>query len=371
MMERPLTYSLALVCSLSSAYCAEPYYLQHAGDVKSPAVLAPESLEVSLQYGKMNDMLDFFNIRDSELGSSQQAIDIGDYSHLKLGVGYAPFVDTMLQGQISKRTVDYGKDSIDVLSYDLSARYLLKPPTLTSPTSVSMDVGIKGNEGKKLSVTSAEDISYYLNKIGSSIEVSETEDYLWFTKTLTDSTVSVGLPKDQNPEISIDSMSDRTLYGRIGFGVAMERFFPSLYIEGGHTEISTKIDTNMDDIAGETFQDLFSTYTDFPIDLGRNEKYGALGLELSFVGPWDTLFHAAYEYKRIFRSSSKLDYMKDNHTLRADVSYNVTPNLSVSLGGVYLQHQLNGDIPFLYNQYTQTTFDHRYGWAEVGIRYLF
>jgi len=41
-------------------------------------------------------------------------------------------------------------------------------------------------------------------------------------------------------------------------------------------------------------------------------------------------------------------------------------------GGVKLMYrQFNGEIPYLYNTYTQSTFDHKYGYVRFGIGYRF
>ena len=51
---------------------------------------------------------------------------------------------------------------------------------------------------------------------------------------------------------------------------------------------------------------LFVIHTGFPLDL-----------------------EAGYEYKKIFRDVG-LDYIADNHTLRVEVTYSITPNAGIS-----------------------------------------
>jgi hypothetical protein len=165
-------------------------------------------------------------------------------------------------------------------------------------------------------------------------------------------------------------MSDQTFYGRSSIAMGFETFSPSFYIEMGHTAISTTIDTNMDDIAGNSFKDLFTTYTNFPICLDRNENYASAGFNLAINTFFNTTLTTNYEYKKLFRDNG-LNFLNTNHTLEMVLSHNITPNLGVNIGGTYLYRQFNGTIPFLYNKYSQTSFDHPFGWLQVGINYTF
>jgi hypothetical protein len=49
----------------------------------------------------------------------------------------------------------------------------------------------------------------------------------------------------------------------------------------------------------------------------------------------------------------------------------VTPSLVFTIGGVWSRHQLNGQIPFLYNEFSQYRFDRNYGYAHAGLTFLF
>ena len=73
---------------------------------------------------------------------------------------------------------------------------------------------------------------------------------------------------------------------------------------------------------------------------------------------------------RFFRDDA-LDYLDSNSILGLDFNWYVTDRLVFTIGGELYHRQLNGIIPFLYNEYTQTTFDHTYGRMNLGIAYLF
>jgi len=362
-LQTPLLCS-CLLFGLQSTLSAD-----YIGESKAPLVLPTNAIEVSYQYKAMNNTLDVFNVRESEFGSSNtvQTNGLGDYTSHKIVTNYSPLANSLLNFNLSSQTIGYGSSTLDVLSYGGYGRYIFKPSSLIT---VGVDIGFRGNKGKKVSMSSATDIQYYIDKLGKNITASETDNYLWLTKNYDNLSLSAGFPKSSHPEISIDSMSDQTFYGRSSIAMAFETFTPSLYIEMGHTAISTTIDTNMDDIAGNNFKDLFTTYTDFPISLDRNENYASAGFNLAINTPFNTVLTTNYEYKKLFREN-ELGFLNTNHTLEMLLSYNVTSNLGVTIGGTYLYRQFNGNIPFLYNKYSQTSFDHPFGWCQVGINYIF
>lgn len=341
----------------------------YIGDSKAPLILPVNALEVSYQYKAMNNTLDVFNVKDSEFGSSNtvQTNGLGDYAANALLLNYSPIENSLLNLTLSSQTIGYGSSTLDVLSYGGYGRYIFHPSSLIT---VGFDIGFRGNKGGKVSMSSATDIQYYLNNLGKNIQASETEEYLWLTKKYDNLSLSAGFPKSAHPEISVDNMSDQTFYGRSSIAMAFEAFSPSFYIEMGHTAISTTIDTNMDDIAGNSFKSLFTTYTNFPISLDRNENYASAGFNLAIDTPFNTTLTTNYEYKKLFRENG-LNFLNTNHTLEMLLSYTITPELGVNIGGTYLYRQFNGTIPFLYNKYSQTSFDHPFGWLQVGINYTF
>ncbi|MCX6073018.1 MAG: hypothetical protein NTY39_01690 [Campylobacterales bacterium] len=341
----------------------------YIGESKAPLVLPTNALEVSYQYRAMNDTLDIFNVKQSEFSSSNtvQTNGLGDYTSHKIVTNYSPSTNSLLNFNLSSQTIGYGSSTLDVLSYGGYGRYIFKPSSLIT---LGVDIGFRGNKGKKVTMSSATDIQYYLNNLGKNITASETDQYLWLTKNYDNLSLSAGFPKSSHPEISIDNMSDQTFYGRTSIAMGFETFSPSLYMELGHTAISTTIDTNMDDIAGDSFKSLFATYTNFPISLDRNENYASAGFNLAVHTPFNTVLTTNYEYKKLFRENG-LNFLNTNHTLEMVLSYNITPNLGVNVGGTYLYRQFNGTIPFLYNKYSQTSFDHPFGWCQLGINYIF
>jgi hypothetical protein len=60
-----------------------------------------------------------------------------------------------------------------------------------------------------------------------------------------------------------------------------------------------------------------------------------------------------------------------NNIVDIEFDYALNEKWSLYLSGTAMSNQFNGVIPYLYDEYTKTTFDHKYGWAEVGLIYSF
>lgn len=354
---------ILFLCLLSSLQA------DYIGESKAPLLLHENTFELSYRYGAMNDTLDIFNVKESEFStlSSQQTNGLGDYQSSTLVGNYSPSDNSLFNLSLASQTISYGGSSLDVLHYETFGRYVFHP---YSHINLGIDIGLRGNKGKKISMSSAADLQYYLNSLGKNIQASETSEYLWLTKNYTNLALSVGFPKDKHPELSINNMSDRTFFGRTSISWESDDFSPSCYIEVGNTAISTTLDTNMDDIAGDNFKELFAQYTDFPIHLDRNEHYSSIGFNLITKTFFDTTLTTNYEYTRLFRDAD-INTFNTNHTLKMNLSYEVSSDLTIMAEGTYMHRQFNTAIPFLYNEYSKNTFDHPYGWLQFGVSYTF
>ena len=165
----------------------------------------------------------------------------------------------------------------------------------------------------------------------------------------------------------MEDAHDITPYIRLTAGKFFANFFPNLYIEYGHSSISSKIDSTLTDYVPES---LSENTLGFPIDLDRDEDYLKTGINLMVKLPLRIQVHLEYNYIRLFREDG-LDYINYNHVFKADIDWFIKKWLVLNIGGVCYDRQFNGVIPFLYNEHTQTTFDHRYGMAHIGITCLF
>jgi hypothetical protein len=171
--------------------------------------------------------------------------------------------------------------------------------------------------------------------------------------------VNAGADNNQTGSAAIYDLKDTTYYARLTAGQIWGRFFPHLFLEYGQNEINAKADIYANDMT-----------LDASTDLGRSETYLKTGLSLLLKFPYTALLHLEYDYLRLFRDQ-KLTIIDDNHFLKADLNYYLTPSLVINLGGQYAFHQLNGRIPFLYQDVNQGTFDRKYSCLQLGFTVLF
>jgi len=340
-----------------------PLYLTYAADDFPASMVLPKGqLELDLRYAVFNDAVDVFGFREKEKDklAVSSNFSFGDYRALSLGVHYGLTHHLMLSFGYDYRTLGYQGVDLNLSGLKFSARYSLNG-------CFAVDIGVKYDQIKDTSVTNVEYINYYLHKFKSNLNLEVDSQYVWYVLTYPDMVVRYGLPKTAEPELRMEDLQDYTGYIRFTLGKAWEKFYPNIFFELGYTHIDTKMDTNLKDMIPDGYM---SYLPDFPLDMSREEKYISAGFSLFFQTPYDTITHIEYTYMYLFRDAD-INYAPKNQIIRADIAYLLTQNIILHVGGTYLHSQFNGVVPFLYNKYTQTTFDHPYGWAEVGVSYLF
>lgn len=171
-------------------------------------------------------------------------------------------------------------------------------------------------------------------------------------------TLPVGIDSDGG-RISIEELQDATIYLRATAGQIYGSFFPNLFVEYGHSEITGAAEVTASGSSAA-----------FREDMDRGEDYLKVGASILIKFPYKALLHLEYDYLTIFRGDH-LDAVDDNHLLKADLNYYLTPSLSLNLGGQYAYHHFNGEIPLLYQDATRSIFEEDYSYFKVGLTYLF
>ena len=360
-MKKPLFIVLFLILFTISYGEELPLYASIVKNYPSSMVIPKWSGRIGINFGKVNDTIDVFNFREEEIGAEGDTLGIGDYDHYgiyaNLGISY----DSMLSGTYLHRFIKYGHGTVSIHSYDVFFR--------KSFNSVfSIDLGFKGNIMDSKKITNVDDINFYIRKHNpnAKIEIDEENNLIWFVKQEGDEEKRAAVYKSEDPYVSIYNSYDNTKYIRFSVGKAYYNFYPNVFIEYGKTKIHGKIDTNLKNYVPRGYED---TLPSLPVNLNRNEQYLKIGANTFIRTPFNTLTFLEYYYITIDRDSG-LGYEHSNHVFRAEVNYFATRHFVLFVGGIYLHRQLNGIIPFLYNKYTQTTFDHKYGWAEAGLIFM-
>lgn len=339
-----------------------PLYLTYMGaDQPASMVLPDGQLQIDLSYSLMNDAVDILGLKQRE--EQKLAISggkIGDYTGLNLGLHYGLTHNLTCSGGYKYLTLGYQDTDLNIKTLDISTRW-------TPNGYLALDLGLKAHQADDLIMADLAYMNYYVHKFKSNLDIEVDNQYVWYVLTYPDMIIRYGIPRKADPQISVEDMQDYTWYLRLTLGYPEKIFYPNIFLEAGYTRIDTRLDTNLTDMIPQSYK---SYLPDFPIDLGRTERYLSAGFSFFLQTPFDTITHLEYEYKRIYRDKG-LDYIPDNHIARGEIAYLLTQNVILHLGATLLYRQFNGEIPFLYNKYTQTTFDHPYGWMEFGVRYLF
>ena len=363
-MLRTILFLFLIIFSLSfHSFSGElPLYLVYSYDYPASMVIPKGRYEVGLFYGRVDDTIDVFNVREKELSKISSQVrtgTLGNYDHLKLNINYGLTYRSMLSFGFVYRSIDYGRGNLNVYSYRLSAR--------KSFNSVfSFDFGLKGNVAEDLTFSNVDDINFYLHKFRPDISIEVDPYYVWFVKETPDLIIKYGVLKEENPYFKLQDMKDLTKFIRLTVGKAFDFFYPNFFLEYGRTNIDTKIDSNLKNMVPMEYR---NRLPELPVDLSRSESYWKGGFSVFIKTPFKTLTMIEYDYIRL-RRDSDLDYINYNHVFKLGVGYFLKKNVIFSLRGEYLHRQFNGIVPFMYNKYSQTTFDHKYGWAEVGIIFL-
>lgn len=342
-------------------------------DYSLAMTLPKNKIELSLDYMSINDALDIFDVRDNEFSdnSSIDSARLGDLQGIRLWLNYGLFPKTMLTAGVAYKDIDYASTSLNITSLDLSLRQMLidyEYPIL--PFAITMDLGVHANIGKDLNFTSDTDINRMIDRLtDQNVSVKINDQYVWIHRKTDSSEISLGVPREgkPSPNVSIEQMQDVSPFIRLTAGEMFKNIFPNVILEYGHTFIESRIDSSLLAYFPGVMK---ASIPDLPMDLDREENYLKIGANLLAKLPLNFMACLEYNYLKLFRDSN-LDYIDYNQIVDADLFYRLTDRTTLNVGGSFCERQLNGILPFLYNEYTQTTFDHKYGVVRFGVTVLF
>ena len=357
-MFRTILSALLLLTTLLSAE-ENPFGRALLLNHPSSVTLNQKEVELSLEYGIVNNTIDVFNIKSQEVSQERAESSFGDYDHLRAHLNVGLTDNDMILVDLITRNIDYGSSSITSRHYELGYRHSFAP-------WVALDVTFKANDADDIYLTDINDLNSTVHKIDPRLSIdSITPLYIWFFETGDDS-LKIGIPYDGTPYASLTDMYDLTGSARLTFGHAFENIYPNLFLESGYTYASAVAHTNMFDKASASIKE---SLPELPIDLSHSEIYTTVGINTFFHLPWNFGGYAEYNYQYFFRDE-EFTNGKTNHTVILELNYTLTEHIRAAVSGIYLHQQLNGVIPFLYNEQSQNSFDHKYGWAAFSLSYL-
>lgn len=335
---------------------------------KHAYILPNKKADISVEYLKLNDTLDIFNIKSQELGSLSNYGSIGDMDGYGIDVRYG-LKNAMLNLKILKQDIEYGSGTLRNLSIGGYYRHLLFQSNFGFINSVSADIGFKSNRASDMSYSDPKFLEPLAKKV---LDVKDARII-----ANNDGTYTVGIIKkdgvttdtisgmSEKPTLFIKDMSDSSLFVRILSEKKLNsKAYLSLFLQYTKTNIKTFVTAN-DELNEEAKAKGYNTQK----NLDRDEDKVSIGTNISLE--WKNLvWELTYTYSKIFKDSG-LDYIDYNHVVQASIAKKVNKKLIIYLGSKLMYRQFNGEIPYLYNKYTQTTFDHKYGYVRFGLKYSF
>lgn len=335
--------------------------------------LEKNRLEIALAKLQMNDTLDILKLKESEFGNTASFASIGDLDGYTLTLRYGINDSLTLIANRTLQDISYSSETLTNTKDEIMLRYHLFDDALAVFNSgITFDIGYTKNYLKDFYFKNISEINNLISKpsilgklknkypqiTSAKFEYYENhpilnDGYYFLINNMPQSLKSA-------PFISLSETEDDSYYVRLLTGIHFDKTIYDMYFGYKKTSIDTLVSLNAE-----------GTLTSFSMqeDFSREESMFFLGFTISKQFE-DILFEFGYEYEKIFRESAlnDIDY---NHILQIHMSYLLDKNILLYAGGKIMYRQFNGQIPYLYNSFTQTTFDHMYGYATFGLQYNF
>ena len=324
-------------------------------------VLPKNSFEIKTSYLKVNDTIDVFHLKEKKFKSLGS---IGDMDGYSLALRYGLSNRDSIFASAQRWNVNYGDSTLKNNKINLFNRYLLlhKPDAFFN--NLSIDVGFSQDSANDIVISNDKSLNALLKKM----KPNGTNHFDDGSIVSGDTTLTL-YDKQGNkiyPHISIGDLSDRSYYTRLLVGKRFSKdSILDFYVGCKYTTITTKISFYPNN--NSFVNKLIKNYK-IP-NMNRDEKNINIGLsyllqKYGFIGELN------YEYDKMLRDSD-VSYLDYNHIFNASLGRKVGENTLIYIGGRLMMEQFNSDIPYLYNRYTKTQFDHKYGFAKIGLVYRF
>ena len=318
------------------------------------------SLHLTASYMLINDSIDLLNVKQSVSGGNSNFNSLGNMNGYEFGLAYGLTDNFMISYKINQQKISYSNNDFENTKNEIFARYnVLQNSGAVFNSGISLDVGFINNSLKNIYITNIDDINKLAKRYsGGDFKIVPNNGGLDVVNG------NQYTPLTYYPWVGLEDTSDNSLYLRALTGFHSDNGLYDFYIGMKYTKINNTITAN-DELLSLASNNNLNIYK----DLARTEEMYFLGTNISY-DIYDYILEFAYEFD-YFKRDSNLDYINFNHVVDLSLAYEVSKNLLIFAGGKFMYRQLNGQIPYLYNQYTQTTYDHIYGYAKFGITYNF
>jgi len=316
---------------------------------------------ITAEYQKLNNTIDVLKLKEQELGSSAAKYGaIGDLTGYKFGITYGMLDKLTLNANIAKQDIEYGAGTLTNKRFETFARYNFYQ-NFFAQRALSIDIGMITDKADDLSYSNKALMENMAKKLINAKSVTINPNNIKIKKQ--DGSLDV-LTITQKPEIISKDMQDTSIYLKLlnEHKIATATYV-TYFIKGTYTKIKTTVTAN------DELVKIAKTHGyDLVKNLDRDEKALSVGFNFSAGTKW--IFEFEYYYTRFFRDKG-LDYINYNHVINMDLIKPINKRWFIFAGGKIMYRQFNGEIPYLYNKYSQTTFDHKYGYARAGVGFIF
>jgi len=332
-------------------------------------------LTIDLGLELMNDTLDVLNIKEREFGNATNLDSLGDMKGLDLGLGYAFGDDYYLHVRYNQKQLEYSGATLINHELDVYLRHQLYQ---NSRSAFALDFGYVTNIADDTYINDLSTINESIKKI-QNIKGLSPEDELKITsnvspffptsvatlestKTISGATTTNRAALYLQPYIAIKDTKDESFYLRAILSKKTKDALYDIYLGYKYTKIKYTLDSSL------AYEDsLVQALIDSPITITENRNDGMLFAGVEMVQDYDwVFFELSYRYNYMLRNS-ELQETNSNHIVESNVIFPVTNKFALYLGGKIMTNQFNGEVPYLYTEYSQSSFDHMYGYANTGI----
>jgi len=323
-----------------------------------------DALEIKSAYLKVNDTLDVLNLKEKILGDVSKYGSIGDLDGYDFALRYGVTSKNTVILNYQRWNIAYGDSTLQNKKLEFINKYNLFYNPYSFFNAFTIDVGYTQDSSVPLLITSDASLNALIQKIkpGTSTKLNNG------TISKGDSTFTLydRVGNLIKPYLSIENLKSESYLARVLLGKKLSsNALIDLYLGVKMINIKSAVAFYPDDnaLVNKLAGDFKSP------NLNRSEKT----MELGFIYTHKVdkmIYEFNYEYTKIFRDAD-VSYTDKNSIVNFIVAREITKDALIYVGGKLMMQQFNTDIPYLYNKYTKTKFDKKYGFASFGAVYRF
>jgi len=357
---RSVALLLILLCWAGSAYATWD-------DPAHGELLSAGHWQLSVAGLKIDDKIDIFDIRESRLddvNAADRSDTLGDLKGLRLGSSWGASPRLTVSGGYQYLQLVVSPIRFELDRYQLSALY--GPPPRPGKWRWFVGTAYRYERAADQFLTRTDDLNRLVRRFDSDLSIQTTADRVVFT----DGDVTVSSPivtpdGTTKPALmaGLDDVQSQTLRWQAGLSRAFNPVRFSLFAALERHWLDGDLVHSFDDYG---LDDAMLSALGVDNSLKRTETVWQLGASCHVDVSRRLAGRLSWMWLKADRGAG-LDVIDTNHHLRAELYYAVMDQVTFHLGAEYFYRQLNGIVPVLYNRYTQTTFDHDYGFAFAGL----